>query len=169
MRNRSDTSAFYRILVIVSSCFLEASAGYCLMPTHWATRLLARIETIDQLYAVLLYMNRNAQCAGLVKRPEQRRWSSLRARLYRERAARRLHPWPVPEAQNGISWVADPQTEAALAAVRRPVNRGRAFGLDEWVEMVVRRLGLQATVRTRRRARKDREMIKKLWNQMRPF
>jgi hypothetical protein len=46
----------------------------------------------------------------------------------------------VAEAENEISWVAEPLNEAALAAVRRWVNRGRAFGADEWVEMGVRRL-----------------------------
>ena len=45
-----------------------------------------------------------------------------------ERAAQRLNPWPVPDPENGISWVAEPQTEAALAAVRRSVNRGPLRG-----------------------------------------
>jgi putative transposase len=68
----------------------------------------------------------------------------------------------VPEPANRISWVAEPQTEAALAAVRRSVNRGRSFGPDEWVEMVVRQLELQATMRPRGRPRKEREMMKEL-------
>jgi putative transposase len=73
-----------------------------------------------------------------------------------------LIPWPVPEPENGISWETEPQTEAELAAVRRSVNRGRPFGSDEWVEMVVRQLGLQATMRPRGRPRKEREMMKEL-------
>jgi putative transposase len=68
----------------------------------------------------------------------------------------------VPEPENGISWVAEPQTEAGLAALRRSVNRGRAFGPDEWVEMVVRQMGLEAVMRSRGRARKGREMMKEL-------
>jgi hypothetical protein len=49
-----------------------------------------------------------------------------------------------------------------LMAVRRSVNCGRPFRPDEWVEMVVWRLGLQATMRPRGRARKDREMSTEL-------
>ncbi len=68
----------------------------------------------------------------------------------------------MPEPENGISWVAEQQTEAVLAAVRRTVNRRRPFGTNEWMEMVLRQLGLQATMRPRGRPRKEWEMMKEL-------
>jgi hypothetical protein len=75
----------------------------------------------------------------------------------------------VPEPENGISWLAEPQTEAALAAVRRSVHHGRTFGSGEWVEMVVRRLELQAAMCRRGRAREERGMMKELSDKVRPL
>ena len=42
--------------------------AYCLMPNHWHLGLCPRVE-------------RNAKCAGLVKRAENWPWSSAHARL----------------------------------------------------------------------------------------
>jgi putative transposase len=50
--------------------------------------------------------------------------------------------------------VNEPQTEAELDAVRLSVARGRPYGSEAWLEAVVQRLGLQATVRPRGRPRK---------------
>jgi len=41
-----------------------------------------------------------------------------------------------------------------LQALRRSVSRGRPYGSEVWVQEVVQRLGLQATIRPRGRPRK---------------
>jgi hypothetical protein len=46
------------------------------------------------------------------------------------------------------------QSEAELAALRRSVSRGRPYGSEVWVQDIVQRLGLQATIRPRGRPRK---------------
>jgi putative transposase len=115
------------------------------------------IEKDNHLNTVLRYVKRNPLRAGLVKRADQWTWSSLGACQSGGQAVQRLHPWPVPEPENWISWVAEPQTETELAAVRCSVNRGRPFGSEDWTEKVVRQLGLESTVRPRGRPRKDGE------------
>ena len=47
-----------------------------------------------------------------------------------------------------------PQSEAELEALRRSVSRGRPYGSEVWVQDIVQRLGLQATIRPRGRPRK---------------
>ena len=62
--------------------------------------------------------------------------------------------WPVPVPDDWSGWVNEVQTEAELEAIRTSVVRGRPYGSEAWVEAVVQRLGLQATVRPRGRPRK---------------
>jgi putative transposase len=47
------------------------------------------------------------------------------------------------------------QTEAELLALRRAVNRGCPFGEAFWSDQVVRRLGLESTLRPHGRPKKD--------------
>ena len=46
------------------------------------------------------------------------------------------------------------QTAAELEAVRRCVQRGQPYGTESWVAKMVRRLGLEGTIRPRGRPRK---------------
>jgi putative transposase len=108
----------------------------------------------EHLYAVLRYVERNPLRAGLVPRARDWAWSSLADRVAGGEAARWLHPWPVPVPADWARWVDEAQTEAELEAVRTSVARGRPYGSEAWVEAVVQRLGLQATVRPRGRPRK---------------
>jgi putative transposase len=50
-----------------------------------------------------------------------------------------------------------PQTEAELEALRRSVVRGTPYGSEPWVEKIVKRLGLQSTIRPRGRPKKVQE------------
>ncbi len=121
------------------------------------------IEQDEHLYTVLRYVERNALRAGLVERAEQWAWSSLADRVAGGEAARWLHPWPVPLPQNWVQHVNEPQSEAELAAVRCAVERGRPYGSPEWVETVVKQLGLQATVRPRGRPPKRPSQASPEW------
>jgi putative transposase len=112
------------------------------------------VEEDEHLDTVLRYVERNALRAGLVQRAQDWAWSSLADRLRGGDMAKWLTAWPVPEPQDWLRWVNEPQTEAELDAVRLSVARGRPYGAEAWVEAVVQRLGLQATVRPRGRPRK---------------
>ena len=61
----------------------------------------------------------------------------------------------MPLPHDWIGWVNRAETEAELQALRwRSVNRSRPFGSEQWVERVVRKLGLECTMRPRGRPRK---------------
>jgi len=113
------------------------------------------VETDDHLYTLLRYVERNALRAGLVKKAENWRWSSLgKRRLQDERILPLLHPWPIPLPGDWAKRVNRPQTEAELEAVRRCVVRGSPLGNTAWQERTARRLGLEYTLRPRGRPKK---------------
>ena len=113
------------------------------------------VEEDESFYTVARYVERNAARANLVRRAEQWRWCSL-FRWLRGSAEDKalLAAWPLPRKASWVDFVNDPLTEAELAAVRRSVHRGRPFGDPVWSERVVRRLGLESTMRPQGRPKK---------------
>ncbi len=118
------------------------------------------IQDDEYFFTVCRYVERNPLRAGLVRRAEQWRWSSLWRWLQRsEPDPRLLTAWPIPRLSNWVARVNEPLTEQELKAVRVSGQRGRPLGDDAWVAAVVGRVGLEATIhpqgrpRTRRRAK----------------
>lgn len=110
----------------------------------------------DHLLTVLRYVERNPLRAGLVERAEDWPWSSLACRTAGgEDAEKRLHAWPEVGGAAWRKWVNKPQTEAELEALRQSVARGRPYGSAPWVQKMVKRLGLESTIRPRGRPRKQ--------------
>jgi putative transposase len=107
-------------------------------------------------FTVCRYVERNALRANLVGRAEDWRWGSL-YRWLRGTAqeASLLAAWPLRRLAGWVEEVNAPQTEAELAAVRRAVNRGCPFGEAAWTDRIVARLGLQSTLRSQGRPRKQ--------------
>jgi REP-associated tyrosine transposase len=103
------------------------------------------IQEDEHLLAVCRYVERNALRAGLVERAEDRRWSSLRARL--AGGSDLLAAGPVPLPAEWVEYVNRPETEAERAALRRSVVRGSPFGGAVWQGRAAERLGLQKTLR----------------------
>ncbi len=113
------------------------------------------IQEDDHLYAVARYVERNALRANLTRRAEQWRWGSLyrwRRGSIEDKAL--LAAWPMARRSNWVDHVNTPQTDAELMAVRRCVHRGSPFGDESWSAKVVRRLGLESTLRPQGRPRK---------------
>jgi putative transposase len=116
------------------------------------------IQEDDHLYTVLRYVERNPLRAGLVKRAEQWRWSSLWRRQSGNPGLQELlAPWPVPLPGDWVARINRPETEGELAAVRQAVVRGSPFGSLAWQEKTARRLGLEFTLRRRGRPKKNKE------------
>jgi putative transposase len=113
------------------------------------------IQAEDHFLTVCRYVERNALRANLVRRAEDWRWSSL-WRWHRggSREKSLLAPWPVRRQAGWIDHVNAPQTEAELAAIRNSVARGSPYGDEQWTERVVKRLGIETTLRPRGRPRK---------------
>jgi len=123
----------------------------------WQGRFKAfAIEHDAHLLTVLRYVERNALRAGLVERAELWPWSSL----HREASEPRPTYWhagPVPRPEGWLAWVNEPVTEAELKQLRVCLERGRPYGNEGWQKSMAMRLGVEASLRSRGRPRKDAE------------
>src|SRR5262245_14934615 len=94
----------------------------------WQGRFKAfPIQEDEHLLTVLRYVERNPLRAGLVSSVDDWPWSSLWMTRQPERP-----PWycvgPVPRARDWLAYVAEPQTDVELVALRRCVHRGCPYG-----------------------------------------
>ena len=120
----------------------------------WQGRFKAfPIQEDEHLLTVLRYVERNPFRAGIVPQAAAWSWSSLQLHAQAERPA-----WysdgPVRRGRLWLQYVAQPQTDAELVALRRSVNRGVPYGDDRWQKKTIRALGLESTLRPRGRPRK---------------
>lgn len=109
------------------------------------------------------YVERNAARAGLVDRVEDWRWGSL----WRSRQTDPgrveggdiplvLSDWPLPggRPRQWLRTVNTPLSVDELEELRQSSRRGRPYGEDPWLQRVVRRYGLESTVRRQGRPTK---------------
>jgi putative transposase len=114
------------------------------------------LENDEHFLTVCRYVERNALRAKLVRRAEDWRWNSLyrwTSGTVKEKAL--LASWPLRRLSGWVKEVNAPQTEAELSALRRAVNRGCPFGGSSWTDRIVRRLGLESTLRPLGRPKKQ--------------
>jgi putative transposase len=114
------------------------------------------VQQDDHFLAVCRYVERNALRAGLVRRAEAWRWSSLWQRVRKDsRRPEWLADWPVARPVNWLGRVNAAETAADLAALRVSVARGRPFGTPNWIKRTASRLGVESSLRPRGRPRKQ--------------
>ena len=89
---------------------------------------------------VCRYVERNALRAGLVKRAEHWRWSSLWRRTHEQ--PEWLAPWPCTAPDAWIPLVNAPQTREELERFRAMAAAGLPFGDDQWTASTMRQLGM---------------------------
>ena len=107
------------------------------------------------LLTILRYTERQALSAGLVKRAEQWRWSSLWTRLHGSPQMKSiLAPWPVDRPRNWTSQVNAAVTQRELERIELSMKRQRPYGDDAWIDRTARRFDLQYTLRNEGRPRK---------------
>lgn len=109
------------------------------------------IQHDQHLLRVLRYVERNPLRAGLVRRAEEWRWSSLHDRA--SSGALLLSEPPVGRLVDWIEFVNEPGTETDLQALRTSACRGRPYGDSPWTDLTVSRLGLESTLRSAGRPR----------------
>ena len=115
------------------------------------------VQGDDHFYTVCRYVERNALRADLVGRAEDWRWSSLyRWKQGTAKEKSLLSPWPLPRRPGWAEHVNVSQTEGELLSLRRCVNRGCPFGDSTWCDRIVRRLGLESTLRPQGRPKKHK-------------
>ncbi len=115
------------------------------------------IQDDDHFYVVCRYVERNALRAKFVKRAEDWRWCSLyrwKSGTTRDKAL--LAAWPLTRRPGWVDHVNAPQTEAELSALRRSVQRGCPFGAESWSNTMLRKLGLESTLRHQGRPKKHK-------------
>jgi len=61
----------------------------------------------------------------------------------------------LPRPTSWRRFVNQPQNDAELAAIRRSVQRGQPYGGDAWTRVTAKRLGLESTLRSRGRPKKQ--------------
>ena len=121
------------------------------------------VETGGHLLTVCRYVEHNAARAGLVRRAEDWRWSSLWCWRYPADAAAyqpalALWPWPTagvgtPAADGSgrprqwLRTVNTPLSEPELAALRRATTKSRPYGSDRWADRMIARFDLESTTR----------------------
>jgi len=175
-----DYAAFERVLEQAVERTKTRLLAYCVMSTHWHLVLWPRedgelsrftgwltlthtqrwhaqrhstgsghlyqgrfksfpLQDDEHLFTVCRYVERNALRANRVQRAKEKEL---------------LAAWPLRRLAGWVEAVNAPQTEAELAALRRAVNRGCPFGETLWSDQIVRRLGLESTLRPQGRPKK---------------
>jgi putative transposase len=114
------------------------------------------IQEDDHLLTVLQYAERNPVRAKLVRSAERWRWSSARAWAKPSERPAWLADGPVPKPVNWLERVNAALTPAELESLRRSVNRGTPFGGEAWVRSTAKMAGLESTLRSRGRPKKEK-------------
>ena len=104
---------------------------------------------------VIRYVKRNALRAKLVKKAENWDFSSLARRISGNTKRKKiLAEWPIPEPRDYLSFVNTPQTIDEEERIRASVVRGKPFGVDAWALRMIKKFGLESTVRSTGRPKK---------------
>ena len=137
-------SDFMRLLTLTHSKRWHAARGTTGTGCVYQGRFRSfPVQPDHHFLTVCRYVERNPMRAGLVKRAEDWRWSSLSQRCKNCQSIE-LTEWPVPAPPNWMAVVND--VENGAEAVRTSIRRGRPFGDDNWVSTAAARLGLQPSV-----------------------
>ncbi len=114
------------------------------------------IDTDQYLLTAIKYVERNPVRAKLARRVEDWRWSSGHRRLQGAKKAQALiSNSPVELPTNYRAWINTPESAAELEAIRLSNVKGIPFGNPAWVEETVEKYGLQATMRSGGRPRRE--------------
>ena len=101
------------------------------------------------------YIENNALRAKLVQRAEDWRWSSLwRRENGTDKQKELLSPWPITIPGDYLELVNDSLTGKELECIRTSVLKSRPYGNDSWINAMVRKFGLEITLRQQGRPRK---------------
>ena len=113
------------------------------------------VQDDNHLIALARYVERNAKKANLVKKAENWKWSSVwRRENGTVKQKKILSSWPIPEPRDYLSFINEPQTHEEEESIEKSIQRDRPFGKDIWVDRIVKKLGLESTMRSRGRPKK---------------
>ena len=113
------------------------------------------VQDDEHFYTVCRYVERNALTANLVESAEQWRWSSLhRWHAGSQKDKEILSAWPLARKRGWLKFVNQAISEKEQNALRKCIQRGRPFGDKDWSQLMIKKLGLESTVKPRGRPKK---------------
>jgi putative transposase len=97
----------------------------------------------DAHFSTLMrYVHRNPLTAGLVKRAEDWKWSSLHGGLTPDAPRVPICPWPVRRRKDWTSWVNQAQTSPEERLLNRSMQHSRPFGSSVWTARMEKAMDL---------------------------
>ena len=111
------------------------------------------VQTDGHFLSVCRYVERNPLRAGLVRRAEEWRWSSLWNRV-KDSQSGLTDPWPVSEPGGWIDRVNGFDGQYELDRIRAAVAKGMPLGDPQWTAHAAGQLGLESRLRPRGRPKK---------------
>lgn len=115
------------------------------------------IEKDNHFLQVCRYIERNPIRAGLAKRAQDWKWSSLWIREQGTAERRKLlSSWPVEMPISYLEWVntLEKDEEDKLDKIRYALKRGCPYGNDNWIKKTAKKLNLLSTLISRGRPKK---------------
>lgn len=113
------------------------------------------VQEDEHFLTVCRYVEANALRAELVARAEDWRWGSLWQSRSKKSGAPEIADWPVPRPSDWNAIVNEAMSPAALKALRVCARRGTPYGRKDWADATARRLGLESTLRSRGRPKRE--------------
>ena len=104
------------------------------------------VQNDVHLFRVLRYVEANPLRAGIVRRAEDYRWSSLSRRITPD-GRRYLADWPIARPENWSEYVNTGIDQQELDALRFCARRGAPYGDEAWVDAAVATYDLGHTTR----------------------
>jgi putative transposase len=111
------------------------------------------VQEDSYLLALLRYVEGNPLRAGLVGTAKDWPWSSCRERIGENYHFIDQSPIDLPE--NWDKYINEPLGQNEIEEVRRSVNRQAPYGSLGWQKKIAREIGVESTLRSRGRPRKN--------------
>ncbi len=105
------------------------------------------VQEDGHFLTLMRYVESNPLRAKMVRRAENWPWSSLGGAAGANGVKVELEDWPVERPRDWAAIVNERIETKELEKLRASVARGRPYGADRWMERVVKRLGLEQTMR----------------------
>lgn len=113
------------------------------------------IQDDNHLLSVIRYVERNALRAKIVKKAENWRFCSLWRKIFGNKDHNKLlSDWPISIPKGYLSFVNTPQTKGEEEKIRMSIVKGKPYGSDVWSRAMIKKFGLETTVRDPWRPRK---------------
>ena len=84
------------------------------------------------------------------------KYCSLWRRIYgKDQRIKLLSEWPISEPEDYLSFIKIPQPKEEEEKIRLSVVKGKPFGNDNWSIKIIKKFGLESTIRAPWRPKKS--------------